>query len=187
MHAGMDAAERTAGVASCSYDVGRQHVRAGRRAACRRRQQVQTTPLQPAIRWQHSAGMLLVMTSASRCDDRPDHPPHPTPALVVGPHAGIASQMLLSAQCSTVEQLQTARPDRDAAIAAALRNCLTESNLPIGAKTVVRVADSMCNPQLCGVLQHHCAGPQRRTSSESCQTSSESLALGHDFAACCCS
>ncbi len=150
MHAGMDAAERTAGVASCSYDIGPQRLRAGRRAACRRRHQVQTTPLQPAIRWQHSAGRLLVMASASRCDDPPDHPRHPTSVLDTAggrPYPCYCRQMLVSAPCSTVEQLQTARPDRDAAIAAALRSCLTESNLPIGTKTVVSVADFVRCPQ----------------------------------------
>ena len=43
--------------------------------------------------------------------------------------------------CSTVELLATASPDRDAAIEAALRNCLTESNLSIGPKTVVRTTE----------------------------------------------
>jgi len=94
------------------------------------------------------------MATASRCDDPPDHPRHPTPALVVSPTPAIASQMLGSAcSSSTVELLQTARPDRDAAIAAALHQCLTESNLPIGPKTVVSVADIVCSPQLCFAFQ----------------------------------
>ena len=41
-----------------------------------------------------------------------------------------------------MELLAAPSPDRDEAIEAALRNCLTESNLSVGLKTVVRTAYS---------------------------------------------
>ena len=136
MHASMNAAERTAGVASCSYDVGPQRSHAGRKAVCRSRQLFQKKAAQLAARWQHSAGVRLVVTaSASRCDDRPDTPPIP-------PTTGARSLSDVSAQPQTLCILQHRGAAADSAAEHRRSHSISTPQLPHGEQPAAWPEDS---------------------------------------------